>query len=132
MALLSTTLPEQLPPHVATNASSILEDVPRLIDCTRATRQRIVEGVPPADASFETAVLPWARAENESLLESRLLRFYGAASPDAGVRDASRKAQRLLDDFAAEAALDEGVFKLFDAALSLAYGSKDKSVELYG
>ncbi|GJD03564.1 metallopeptidase MepB [Colletotrichum higginsianum] len=119
MASLSKTLPKQLPPQIATNASSILEDATRLINRTRTAHQRIIESVSPSNASFETVVLPWAHAENELLLESRLLRFYNAASPGADLREASRKAQCLLDDFAAEVALNEDMFKLIDAVLFL-------------
>ncbi len=69
------------------------------------------------NASFENVMLPMARDENSMSLETHIIGFYQAVSPDKSLRDASTEADKLLDDFGIESSLREDVFGLVDAVL---------------
>jgi metallopeptidase MepB len=57
-----------------------------------------------------------AEDENNSNLQSRIIGFYQAVSGDAQLRDASSKAEEIMDEFGIEAPMREDIFKLVDAA----------------
>ena len=61
-------------------------------------------------------VLPIAVDEDNSNLQSRIIGFYQAVSGDAKLRDASSKAEEMMDEFGIEASMREDIFKLVDAA----------------
>ena len=57
-----------------------------------------------------------AEDENNSNLQTRIIGFYQAVSTDAKLRDASSKAEEIMDEFGIEASMREDIFKLVDAA----------------
>jgi metallopeptidase MepB len=67
-------------------------------------------------ATFENVVVPIAEDENNSNLQSRIIGFYQAVSGDAKLRDASSKAEEIMDEFGIEASMREDIFKLVDVA----------------
>jgi metallopeptidase MepB len=58
-----------------------------------------------------------ARNDNENALETKLIGFHAAVSPDRELRDASVAAVRKLADYAVEALMREDLFQLVDAVL---------------
>ena len=57
-----------------------------------------------------------AEDENNASLETQIIGFYQAVSGDSKLRDASSKAEAIMDEFAIEASMREDIFKLVDAA----------------
>lgn len=109
--------PPQAPPLFTATAQSILDDTKRLIDTSRKVQDDVVKHVQPESAMFANVVLPMARDQNESALETHILCFYQAVSTDEKLRDASSEAEKQLDDFWIEASMREDLFKLIDAVL---------------
>lgn len=54
--------------------------------------------------------------ENASSLQTRIIGFYQAVSADSELRDASTKAEQIMDDFGIEASMREDIYKLVEAA----------------
>ena len=92
-----------------------MEDTNRLIETSRNLQDKIVAEVKPEQASFRNVILPMAHDENNAALESHILGFYQAVSPNKALRDASTEADKLLDDFSIESSMREDVFDLVDA-----------------
>jgi metallopeptidase MepB len=57
-----------------------------------------------------------AKDENNSNLQTRIIGFYQAVSGDGKLRDASSKAEEIMDEFGIGASMREDIFKLVDAA----------------
>jgi metallopeptidase MepB len=108
-------IPPQKPPSFHATPTSIREDIIRLISQSRKVQDEIAK-IQPNAATFANVVLPLAHAENVLNLESHVLVFYKAVSPDPDIRAASREVQNLLDDFKVETAMREDVFRLVDIA----------------
>lgn len=108
--------PPQAPPTFTATPESLVEDAKKICDSTRKLLDGIVAKEKPETATFENVVLPMALDENQAALKNRIIGFYQAVSGDQNLRDASSKAEELLDDFGIEAAMREDVFKLVDAA----------------
>ena len=85
-------------------------------DHTRKLLDKIAADITPETATFENVVLPIAEDENNSTLQSRIIGFYKDVSGDVNLRDASSKAEEIMDEFAIEASMREDIFKLVDAA----------------
>ncbi|PBP18423.1 peptidase family M3, partial [Diplocarpon rosae] len=107
--------PPQAPPHFTATATSLIADAKALCDKTRDLLDAIVANVTPEDATFENVVLPIAQGEDAVALQARLIGFYQATSTEAALRDASSKAEEIMDGFGIEAGMREDVFKLVDA-----------------
>lgn len=111
------TPPQQQPlPVLKASAASLLLDAERIIAKTRAFQVALVESTALSCATFRNVVLPLAEAEDALLIESRRLLFHRDVSPDPVIRDASSKANELLQDFQVETCLNEPLYKLIDAA----------------
>lgn len=108
--------PPQAPPLFTATALSLVEDAKRICTTTRTLLDRIAADVTPETATFENTVLPLALDENTSGLESRIIGFYQAVSTDPALRDASSKAEEIMDAFSIEASMREDIFILVDAA----------------
>lgn len=109
--------PPQAPPLFTATAQSIVDDAKRLIAISRRAQDDVVAGVKPGTATFASVVKPLAQDENVMALESHILSFYQAVSTDQELRNASSKAEELMDEFFIETVMREDVFKLVDAAL---------------
>jgi metallopeptidase MepB len=117
MVLHQLRKPPQAPPVFTGTPTSIIEDTRRLIERSRKAQDYIVDGVTPDTATFANVLVPLAHTENTMAVEANILGFYKHVSPDSRLRDASSKAQKLLDDFAIETAIREDLYKLVDAVL---------------
>lgn len=109
--------PPQAPPLFTATAQSIVDDAKRLIATSRKAQDDVVASVKPESASFASVLKPLAHDENVMALESHILSFYQAVSTDQELRNASSKAEELMDEFFIETVMREDVFKLVDAAL---------------
>ncbi|KAH7149032.1 thimet oligopeptidase [Dactylonectria estremocensis] len=117
MSLDESQSPPQPPPVFTATPSSIIEDTRRLVEQSREVQRRIVENVEPSSATFSNVLLPIAHSENATAAKSHILVFYRFVSTDPELREASRKAQNLWDEFSVETAMNEGLFKLVHAVL---------------
>ncbi|GAD95132.1 metallopeptidase MepB [Paecilomyces variotii No. 5] len=109
--------PPQAPPLFKETPSSILDKTKALIEQTRNLQDQITNTVRPEEATFANTVLPLAQKENENAVEAHILRFYSAVSTDNKLRDASIKAENLLDSFSVEASMREDLYLLVDAVV---------------
>ncbi|EPE25800.1 Metalloproteases (zincins), catalytic [Glarea lozoyensis ATCC 20868] len=108
--------PPQAPPLFTATATSLVKDAQALCDRTRAMLDKIAKDVTPESATFANVVLPMAEDENTAGLEARVIGFYQAVSTNQELRDASSKAEEIMDEFNIEASMREDIFKLVDAA----------------
>ncbi|KAL2061547.1 hypothetical protein VTL71DRAFT_6924 [Oculimacula yallundae] len=108
--------PPQAPPLFTATASSLVSDARALCEKTRSLYDTIVANVKPEDATFENVVLPMAQDEDDVALQSRIIGFYQAVSTSAELRDASSKAEEIMDEFSIEASMREDIFRLVDKA----------------
>lgn len=110
--------PPQAPPTFTATPQSVVADAERLLNTSRTIQDKIVADIKPDDATFANVLRPLAQDENVMALETHILGFYQAVSTDQKLRDASSKAEELMDEFFIEAVMREDVFKLVDAALN--------------
>ena len=73
--------------------------------------------IKPEDASFKNTMLPLAADEDQGALETHIIGFYQSVSTDQELRDASTKAEEMMDDFSIESSMREDIYKLVEAAL---------------
>jgi metallopeptidase MepB len=106
--------PPQAPPVFTGSPKSIVEDTRRMIEKSRSLEDTIVAEIEAQDASFRDVLLPIALDENDSGLISHIIGFYQSVSTDQAVRDASTKAEQLMDDFSIESSMREDVYKLVE------------------
>lgn len=109
--------PPQPPPVFTATAESILDDAKRLVETSRKVQDGIVADVSPQNASFASVMKPLAHDENVMSLESNILCFYSAMSTEQKLRDASSKAEEMMDEFFIESSMREDVFQLVGAVL---------------
>ena len=109
--------PPQAPPVFTATPQSIVADAERLINTSRATQDKVVAEVKPDTAVFANVLRPLAQDDNVMALEAHILGFYQAVSTDQKLRDASSKAEELMDEFFIESVMREDVFQLFDAVV---------------
>ena len=108
--------PPQAPPSFIATPASLVDDAKSICDRTRKLLDNIVAKVTPETATFENVILPMAEDENLSGLQTRIIGFYQAVSGDSKLRDASSKAEEIMDEFGIEASMREDIFQLVDAA----------------
>lgn len=109
--------PPQAPPIFTATAQSIVDDAKRLIATSRKAQDDVVAKVTADTATFDSVMRPLAQDENVMALESHIISFYQAVSTEQQLRDASCKAEELMDEFFIETVMREDVFRLIDAAL---------------
>ena len=116
--------PPQAPPTFTATPQSVVADAERIIKTSRGVQDQVVGSVQAENATFANVLGPLAQDENVMALEAHILGFYQAVSIDQKLRDASSKAEELMDEFFIESAMREDIFKLVDAALK-----KNESLE---
>lgn len=109
--------PPQAPPIFTATPQSVVADAERIIKTSRSVQDQVVGSVQAENATFANVLGPLAQDENVMALEAHILGFYQAVSIDQKLRDASSKAEELMDEFFIESAMREDIFKLVDAAL---------------
>lgn len=107
--------PPQAPPTFIGTKEDIISDTNALCEKTRSVLDDLVAKIDPSKATFETAILPFVYDENEATLSNRVLGFYQYVSSDEELRNASSKAESILDEFGIEQSMREDVFKIVDA-----------------
>ena len=103
--------PPQLPIVFPTDAATLLDDVRQAISVFRAIQDK-VSSIDLEDASFTTVILPLAYAEGAYSDVVRVAAIMKSVSCDQAVREASREAIRLINDFEIESATREDIFLL--------------------
>jgi len=109
--------PPQAPPLFTGTSQSVIDDTKRIVEKSRSTEDKIVAAVKAQDATFENVMLPMAYDENDGGLETHIIGFYQSVSTNQELRDASTKAEEMMDDFSIESSMREDVYKLVEAAL---------------
>lgn len=109
--------PPQAPPLFTGTPSSLIEDTKRIIEKSRGVEDKIVAEIKPEDASFKNTMLPLAADEDQGALETHIIGFYQSVSTNQELRDASTKAEEMMDDFSIESSMREDIYKLVEAAL---------------
>ncbi|KAF5868716.1 putative metallopeptidase protein [Botrytis fragariae] len=107
--------PPQAPPLFTHTESQIVDEAKALMDNYRKMLDDIVANVKPEDATFANVLLPTANQDDLDSLQISVLTFYQAVSGDSKLRDASSKAEEIMDEAQIEMAMREDVFKLVDA-----------------
>jgi hypothetical protein len=77
---------------------------------------QIANDVNSSTATFANTVLTIACDEDEAALSARIIGFYQAVSTDSELRNASSKAEEMMDEFNIEASMRDDIFELVDAA----------------
>lgn len=108
--------PPQRPPVFTATAESILADAKKSADQSKSVLDQIVASVTPETATFDNTLKPILIDGNDSSGPQNILTFYQHVSTNESLREASTKAEELLNDFYIEAKMREDVFKLVDAA----------------
>ena len=116
MAAAKYAKPPQHPPAFVATASSLLADAKSICEHSRSILDRIATDVKPETASWDTVLKPMVEDENLSALRTRIIGFYQAVSADSELRDASAKAEAIMDEFGIEASMREDIFALVEAA----------------
>lgn len=108
--------PPQKPPVFTATADSILADAKKSAEQSKKVLDNVVASVTPETATFENTLKPILIDGNESSGPQNILTFYQHVSTNDSLREASTKAEELLNDFYIEAKMREDVFKLVNAA----------------
>lgn len=108
--------PPQAPPLFTATASSLINDSKRICEKTRLQMDKIVENVTVDNANFANTVKIMAEEEDLAGLETRIIGFYQAVSTNSELRDASSKAEEIMEDFSIEAGMREDIFGIVNAA----------------
>lgn len=108
--------PPQAPPSFTATAASLVDDAKKICEHSRSILDTIAREITPEKATFETVLKPMIEDENASSLQTRIIGFYQAVSAESELRDASTKAEQIMDDFGIEAAMREDIYKLVEAA----------------
>ena len=107
--------PPQAPPLFTGTAESIVADTERLIKESRDMQDKLAKEIKPEAATFDNILLELAHDENTAALSSHILGFYQAVSEHQDLRDASTKADELLNSFSIESSMREDIYQLVDA-----------------
>lgn len=110
--------PPQAPPTFTATPQSVVADAERIIKTSRGVQDQVIGSVQATNATFANVLGPLSQDENVMALEAHILGFYQAVSVDQKLRDASSKAEELMDEFFIESAMREDIFKLVAEALN--------------
>lgn len=108
--------PSQAPPVFVATADSILKDTKDLTASSKALEDKLAAGVKPEDAAFENVINSLAQDENRLSLSAHILVFYQAVSSQKELRDASTKADEILNEYGIESSMREDIYRLVESA----------------
>lgn len=74
-----------------------------------------IAAIPTASCSFDNVLEPLAKLEADFRMKTMVASFLQYVSPEAGLREVSVEASKLIDDYEIEKAMHEGVFKVVEA-----------------
>ncbi|KAL3965387.1 hypothetical protein ACCO45_002391 [Purpureocillium lilacinum] len=113
--------PPQAPPVFTATPDWILAETKKLNETTKGVYDKVVAEVQPSNATFANVMEPILLDDNKAAAPKRIMTFYQHVSADAPLREASNKAEEILDDFMIDLKMREDIFKLVDAA----YGTRE-------
>lgn len=102
-------------PQFTTSPIALAEAAASLITEMRTFEDGLVQEVDVPNASFANVILPLAHVENKWILMSNTIRFYSSVSADDKLRDGSRAANVLLQEFRTGSLMRQDIFKLITA-----------------
>ncbi|KAF4126520.1 hypothetical protein GMORB2_0256 [Geosmithia morbida] len=108
--------PPQAPPLFTHTSDSIISETERLNAEYKKVLDDMVAAVKPETATFATTLKPILVDDDNTAALRRILNFYQHVSPKDELRDASRKADEITNDFDIECKMREDVFKVVDGA----------------
>ncbi|KAF3076057.1 Saccharolysin [Trichoderma lentiforme] len=109
-----TPQPPQPPPDFTLDAASIVQQAELLI-ATSAKVWDAVAQIPPEKATFDSAILPLIRDENDRMSISPQLGFLHNVSPLKELRDVSKEARKILNRDSIGRYSRADIFKVVDA-----------------
>ena len=121
--------PPQPPPLFTGTKESIVTDAKALCDTTRSLLDKVVAAESPEKGTFTSVMLPQLEDENEANLSARILGFYQYVSGNEELRNASTKAEEVLDEFSIECNMREDVFKLVEGVYNRKADAADMDPE---
>ena len=110
--------PPQAPILFNSDPDLLLQEVETAITKHREAQDKLVIDVQPNDACFENTIVPLLHQENVLLNVAMPAKFLKDVSTNQDLRDASRKAERILNDSYVESDMRQDVFKLVDAVVA--------------
>lgn len=119
--------PPQAPPLFTATKDSLVDDARKLCSSTRHLLDKLAKDVKPSEAVFENVLIPIAQDEDAAGLTSRIIGFYQAVSTDSELRDASSKAEEIMDEFNIETSMREDIYALVEAAWEKEQAAKGES-----
>ena len=115
MSFLTGKLPLQQPPNFDITPASLLSETERILDSCRHVQDQIALSITPSTATFEKVLVPLADEENSKLDRLKIFIFLGSVSTDRQLRDASRKAEKLIAKAETEDLMREDIARLVAA-----------------
>jgi len=107
-------LPQQAPSFDITREDLITETL-AILKCSNKTHNQIVLSVTPSAATFENVIIPLTEDDNVRADGLKIFVSPGSVSADPDLREASRKAEKLIARSETEFVMREDVFKLVDS-----------------
>lgn len=121
MALGFKDPPQPPPVFNAATPESIINSTNKLLERNKAVLDKIVQEVTPEDATFDSVLRPILLEENATAGSKYVNMMYQHASADKALRDASRDATEVMEDFDIDTKMREDVFRLVEAV----YNNRD-------
>jgi metallopeptidase MepB len=94
---MSLRTPPQLPPSFRYTPESLLTETTTILNASIQLRDRLVISLSPATATFATVLVPLIDDHNLAACHLNIFRLLGSVSPSPELRDASRKAEKLIE-----------------------------------
>jgi metallopeptidase MepB len=110
---MKTSRPELPSFHV--NPTHLTRMAVDLIKTVQTATKQLLDKLSPRDATFENAILPMAKIDNDIKSKVQFLAFFQAVSPSLELRQASSMAVSMVDTAYLEIFQDENLFALVDA-----------------
>jgi metallopeptidase MepB len=109
--------PPQPPINWNATPNSILDGAINKVEESKLVVEGILKSITSSTASFYNVVLPIAHDENEATTLRSVMIFLQTVSPQQELRNACSNAEQLTNVYYGEAAANEALFKLVDAAI---------------
>lgn len=107
--------PPQAPPVFSRDKSSLIRDAEAVNQKTKILLDEILSAFTPENATFAGVAEAIARNYDHNTTKTRLISFYRKVSPDPEMREYSRKADDIIDEFDNSAVLRRDIFSLVQA-----------------
>jgi metallopeptidase MepB len=115
--LLLREMPSQQAPSFDITPRDLLNETLTILKTSKEIRDEIVHSVTPSTATFENVILPLTEDDNIKADRLKIFLFLGSVSTSPELREASRKAEKLIAQSEAEFLMREDVFRLADSVL---------------